>query len=1047
MKMMTSYDDELNFESNVGSHRYPVHDCCEFENAERLKNLLFVRDQSSDDNDDELSSDASSSDDDRSGDEVDPEHEANAAAAAAMGHSPAPIPQRLNLRSSPHNKESESEKEVDRSDVDKQQNTLSGPAEMTDNTHLTDKTEGPLIEKPNTSGAQTSAKKQSRKEKKRRRKRSFYCPYDVDERDFDENTPLHIAIHACKLDCVKLLLQASANVHKKCDGSSPVHTAISMGSIPAHSSFAAECLRELMSYGADLTSKDESLHTPLYLAATFNLPQCAALILQDPKGITTLNMRADRSGGRPLHASAKFDSKKHITKSVSGSVRPADQLAAGTFTKMLLSTPGIEVDPANSYGRTPLHIAASKGNWPVVRLLLQFGANPKTVDMRGLTPGAYAAKRGMAIPNDLVPHLGNGHDPYTGQKRDSVLDPNSNTILLCHEICSRHRSCPPINRGGVEESDPPPENIRRLHVLINEETGILHSEEFHGCTWEKGARRAAMVDVLKCHEYSYLEKISKICNSLPDHPNAIAQIDPDTAVSHWSFEAALRAAGAVCEAVDKVMAGDHRNAFCAIRPPGHHAGPRGLVTCANDPDGSHGFCLLNNVAIGAAYARSMYRNDGISRVAIIDFDVHHGNGTEEIVRQLLPGQDSAIVRTPFAHGSMQAPRYRPWLDESDVEDVFFASTHGYGPRGTDIMNPAQGGWFYPASGATQVTDAVHTPNQAETPALADFLQTQTWTRMGEDAKNNCCKIIDIGLHLPRPNDVPGMQRVDLRDSYRKTILPYLMQFNPDIIFISAGFDGHKRDTMNFGYVGMIEDDYEWVTEQLVKVANSCCNGRIVSVLEGGYKIHGGIVSPFARSVAAHVRGLVDGGISRELYNGDDLAWESSFERRMVEEKERKRQIKLERIMQADMERRKIRAANAAAAVLRQHVAATSSVSNDTARKESATTQIKEKESIQVCVPPLFSLKDGSAPDMIHEQPQADGSIVTDCHEVDALQMLNEPLHHSTPLHQGGDSASLPLNSYEVDLSEVDGEPHRKRRRPQVDYKALYDELKSEDQPV
>lgn len=79
-----------------------------------------------------------------------------------------------------------------------------------------------------------------------------------------------------------------------------------------------------------------------------------------------------------------------------------------------------------------------------------------------------------------------------------------------------------------------------------------------------------------------------------------------------------------------------------------------------------------------------------------------------------------------------------------------------------------------------------------------------------------------------------------------------------MIFISAGFDAHRRDSLNFGYVGMIEEDYEWVPEQLVKVANACCEGRVVSVLEGGYKIHGGIVSPFARSVTSHVRGLVDG---------------------------------------------------------------------------------------------------------------------------------------------------------------------------------------------
>ena len=186
------------------------------------------------------------------------------------------------------------------------------------------------------------------------------------------------------------------------------------------------------------------------------------------------------------------------------------------------------------------------------------------------------------------------------------------------------------------------------------------------------------------HEYNYIERISLVCASIPDHPNAIAQIDGDTTVSRWSFEAALRAAGSVCEAVDKVVAGDYRNAFCAVRPPGHHAGPRGIVKCANDPEGSHGFCLLNNVAIGAAYARSMYRNDGIRKVAIIDFDVHHGNGTEEIIRQLVPNVDRSILTTPFAVGELSTPRYRPWLDETDINDVFFASTHGYGPRTLEL---------------------------------------------------------------------------------------------------------------------------------------------------------------------------------------------------------------------------------------------------------------------------------------------------------------------------------------------------------------------------
>jgi hypothetical protein len=166
--------------------------------------------------------------------------------------------------------------------------------------------------------------------------------------------------------------------------------------------------------------------------------------------------------------------------------------------------------------------------------------------------------------------------------------------------------------------------------------------------------------------------------------------------------------------------------------------------------------------------------------------------------------------------------------------------------------------------------------------------------MGDESRLNCCKIINCGLGLPARDAVPGMQRLELRDTYRKKILPRLREFDPDIIFISAGFDAHRKDTMNFGYVGMVEDDYEWLTEQLVKVANSCCNGRIISVLEGGYKVHGGIVSPFARSVGSHVRALVDGGRSRELYDSKDLNWESEFESQILDERERKRQQKHDR---------------------------------------------------------------------------------------------------------------------------------------------------------
>lgn len=396
-------------------------------------------------------------------------------------------------------------------------------------------------------------------------------------------------------------------------------------------------------------------------------------------------------------------------------------------------------------------------------------------------------------------------------------------------------------------------------------------------------------------------------SAIPDHPNAIAHLDPDTAVSRWSFEAAMRACGSVCEAVDKVVAGEVRNAFCAVRPPGHHAGPRGIVKCANDPEGgSHGFCLLNNVAIGAAYARSMYRNEGIQKIAIVDFDVHHGNGTEEIIRNLVPNTETSSFRTPFAIGELSSSTYRPWLDETDIQNVFFSSTHGYGNRGFE-----QPGWFYPASGSTHTSDALAHPAMVENPSLTDFLSSQTWSRMGEDSKTNCCKIINVGLDLPDNDSDPQArsmrQRLELRDTYRKKIFPHLREFDPDLIFISAGFDAHRRDSMNFGYVGMVEDDYEWVTEQLVRIANTCCNGRVISVLEGGYKIHGGIVSPFARSVASHVRALVDGGRSRELYDGRDGDWESQFERQLYERREKKKEQEREhlRAIEAATQRRSL----------------------------------------------------------------------------------------------------------------------------------------------
>lgn len=154
-----------------------------------------------------------------------------------------------------------------------------------------------------------------------------------------------------------------------------------------------------------------------------------------------------------------------------------------------------------------------------------------------------------------------------------------------------------------------------------------------------------------------------------------------------------------------------KRAFCAVRPPGHHAGPSGIVPGRPSMAGSHGFCLLNNVAIGAAYAVSTYRHVRIRRVALLDFDVHHGNGTEECVFSTVPHETARTINTPFSVGMETFQQWRPWFDGDDRRNILFASVQGYGPRsgrGTDFV--------YPGSGATSDNRGVVHPLAVRPPS-------------------------------------------------------------------------------------------------------------------------------------------------------------------------------------------------------------------------------------------------------------------------------------------------------------------------------------------
>jgi len=254
---------------------------------------------------------------------------------------------------------------------------------------------------------------------------------------------------------------------------------------------------------------------------------------------------------------------------------------------------------------------------------------------------------------------------------------------------------------------------------------------------------ATFEQLLRVHSASHLERLKRNAPEL-----GIFHLDPDTAMNPHTWRAALRSAGAGVMAVDLVMSGEVQNAFCAIRPPGHHA----------ERANAMGFCFFNNIAVAAAHALKVH---GLTRVAIIDFDVHHGNGTEDCFRN----NENVLMVSMFQHP------------------------------------------FFPYSGT-------------------------------ENPASNM-------LNVPLPG---GTGSEEFRAMVTEVWLPRLRLFKPEIILISAGFDAHYEDDL--GSMKLYEKDYAWVTEQLGQIADESAQGRIISMLEGGY-----VLSALARSVAAHIKVL------------------------------------------------------------------------------------------------------------------------------------------------------------------------------------------------
>lgn len=289
-----------------------------------------------------------------------------------------------------------------------------------------------------------------------------------------------------------------------------------------------------------------------------------------------------------------------------------------------------------------------------------------------------------------------------------------------------------------------PENADRLRYIDK----ALSAPEFGKLLFRTPSLDDALQKkIVLIHPQLYIDSIM---NAIPEQDYQL--LDNDTVLSPGTGVAALLAVSAVCEAVDNICQKQADNAFCAIRPPGHHA----------EPQKAMGFCLFNNVAIAAAYAREYYQ---LERIAIIDFDVHHGNGTQAAFYQ-------------------QAK-------------ILYISSHEM---------PNFPGTGYPSE--TGVGNIINIPLAAGT-----------------------------GSH-------------EFRQNYYRHVFPAIKHFKPELMLLSAGFDAHKDDPL--ASIMLTEQDYAWLTGELLEIADQYASGRIISALEGGYNLNA-----LANSVAAHVKVLLE----------------------------------------------------------------------------------------------------------------------------------------------------------------------------------------------
>ncbi len=297
-----------------------------------------------------------------------------------------------------------------------------------------------------------------------------------------------------------------------------------------------------------------------------------------------------------------------------------------------------------------------------------------------------------------------------------------------------------------------PESNQRCEVIMKALLDAFVTDEAHIIF----PRQATSEELQYCHTPEFIALVRGETCALSDNNETLLSTG-DVVICPRSYEVALHAAGAILTGIDRVISGEARSVFCNARPPGHHA-------CLDE---GMGFCIFNNVAIGARYLQKKY---AIERVLIVDWDVHHGNGTQEIFYE----------------------------DPS----VFYFSTHQKG--------------IYPN------------------------------TRDSQDNQKGRGGARDTNLNVPINEGKDSA--ADVINAFKLKLVPAMKKFKPQFVLISAGFDGHELDPL--GNFNLKERDFKELTEIVVGIANEYAEGRVVSILEGGYNLEA-----LKGAVVAHVQAL------------------------------------------------------------------------------------------------------------------------------------------------------------------------------------------------